>query len=180
MCDKLLQLPVAAIVERARVNHPWQEYQWRACGVVLNPPPDVHGKVRLHEGDRTEFFAECDPLELHAKEVEGYMVNLQSSHPGVWIISDPDYHDAEDHLPLAVQLITVSAYEAQEYLDADDLNVDVVPLPPALHDIVQDFVAAQPPPEPFRKRRNRKLDVEEHRFGQEPIAVLRQRMGKVK
>jgi len=176
MHRKLLHIPAAAIIERAYAGHPWQEYQWRACGVVLDPPSGLHGKVRRRDGDRTQFFAECDPIELHAREAEGYLVNLQSSHPSVWIISDPEDADKDESLPLKVHLITVSAYEAQEYLDADDLAVDVVPMPQDLQRIVAAFIAEQPAPEPFRKRRNKRVDMNEHRFGQEPLAELRRRM----
>jgi hypothetical protein len=54
----------------------------------------------------------------------------------------------------------------------------MVPMPEALKVLVEAFIAAQPAPAPFCKRKNRKTDAETYRFGKEPIAELRRRLGR--
>ena len=171
-----LQIPVAVILQRRAVEHPWQDTEWRASGFILDPPSGIHGKKRAQTDEIVEYFAECDAIDLFAQDAEGYEPNIESEAPSVWVISDADDDDADNPLPLRIHLVTVSAYEAQEYLDPGELQIDVLPMPEELLALTTAFCAAQPKPEPFRKRKRDRVDTEEYRFGKEPLAVLRQRM----
>jgi hypothetical protein len=171
-----LQIPVAVILQRRAVDHPWLNHEWRASGLILDPPSGIHGRQRAQTPEMTEYFAECDPIDLFAQDAEGYETNIESDAPSVWVISDADDEDGDNPLPLRIHLVTISAYEAQEYLDPGELQVDVLPMPEELLSLTAAFCAAQPKPEPFKKRKRDKLDAEEYRFGKEPLAVLRQRM----
>ncbi len=172
----LLTVPVAVTLEHRQVDHPWAEDEWRVTGLILDPPEGMHGKIRQQTANGIEYFAVCDPIELHGKEAEGYLANISSDRPSVWVVMDDE--PEEDGLPTGVHLVTVSAYEAQDYLDPGEMRVDVLPMPAELLEIVSAFVEAQPAPAPFRKRKRNRIDTEEHRFGKEPLAELRRRMGR--
>ncbi len=171
-----LIVPVAVILEHRRPDHPWADEEWRVTGLLLDPPQGVHGRIRRRTEHGIEYFAACDPLELHAKDAEGYLVNIASDRPSIWVILDEETGHGGDLA--GVHLVTVSAYEAQDYLDPGEVRVDVLPMPAELLRIVSAFIEAQPAPEPFRKRRRDRVDAEEHRFGKEPLAELRRRMGR--
>ena len=189
----LLRLPVRVVLARETPAHDWLPPEWHAVDVLPLPeeaietgmadgavPPSPRSGA--YEGETTAPDILATPpmvMELHAREAEGAAVNLQMDVPRVWVVIDQDT-PGESGLPVNVQLVTPSAFEAQEYLDAGDLTVDALPMPASVREAVAAFVAAQPAPEPFRKRRNRRANAEEYRFGKEPLAVLRQRMqGKV-
>ncbi len=172
-----ITVPVAVVVEHRRLDHPWANEEWRVTGLLLTPPEGMHGKVRRRTARKTEYFAACDPIELHGKEAEGYLANISSGRPSVWVVMDDDIPET-GQAPPAVHLVTVSAYEAQDYLDPGEVRVDVLPMPAELLEIVSAFVEAQPEPEPFRKRKRNRVDTEEHRFGKEPLEELRRRMGR--
>ncbi len=171
-----VSIPVAVVAERRGSTNPWLDEQWRITALALDPPDGIHGRLRERDRDREEYFLDCPPIELHPKEAEGYSVNLAMETPVVWIVTDMENDEPDDPMPLKVHLVTVSAFDAQEYLDPGELQVDVLPMPEDLLAAVTRFVAAQPAPEPFRKRTNKRLDDEQYRFGKEPLAVLRQRM----
>ncbi len=171
-----VSIPVAVVAERRRSTNPWLDEHWRIIALALDPPEGIHGRMRERDGDREEYFLACPPIELHPKEAEGYSVNLAMETPVVWIVTDMENDEPDDPMPLKVQLVTVSAFDAQEYLDPGELQVDVLPMPEDLLATVTRFVAAQPAPAPFRKRKNKRLYDEQYRFGKEPIASLRQRM----
>ncbi len=172
-----LTVPVAVVVEHRRVDHPWVDGEWRITGLLLDPPAGVHGKICRRTAEKTEYFAACDPIELHGKEAEGYLANIASGRPSVWVVMDDEIPGNGQPSP-GVHLVTVSAYEAQDYLDPGEVRVDVLPMPAELLEIVSAFIEAQPAPEPFRKRKRKQVDTEEHRFGKEPLAELRRRMGR--
>lgn len=181
--NRTLNIPVAVLLRRRRLDNPWQDEEWHAHAVIMETGRETDGFA----ADKKETInaspwvsadiirVPVDPLEIHAKEVEGCRVNLESVQPVLWVIIDPE-EEGGPASPVQVQRVTASAYEAQEYLDAGDLVVDVVPMPDDIRTCLAAFIAAQPTPEPFKKRKNRKADVETYRFGKEPLAVLRQRM----
>ena len=172
----IVRIPVAAILRRRPVDHPWLSEEWQAVGLLPQPPAEAHGRLHRRLDDGEEYLAACPPLELHPKDAESYAANLASANPAVWVLMDEE--ESAPPLPLAVHMATVSAFEAQDYLDSGELRVDMVPMPDALKVLVEAFVAAQPEPAPFCKRRNRKEDAEAYRFGKEPIAELRRRLGR--
>ncbi len=84
-----------------------------------------------------------------------------------------------DEEPIDVVLVTASGYEAQAYGYVMEEIVGSVPMPEALLEVVEAYVAYHHTAEPFIKRQRTKHHrEEEHKFGQEPIEVLRERMGR--
>ena len=80
--------------------------------------------------------------------------------------------------PIDVAVVTASPYDAEVYgYDGSEI-VGTVAMPEPLVELLAAFVAEHHVEEPFVKRqRQRHHREEEHKFGQEPIAELRQRKG---
>ena len=81
-------------------------------------------------------------------------------------------------LATAVPLIGGVVAEVYGY-DMGSEIVGTVAMPDALIELLEAFVAEHHVEEPFVKRQRQKHHrAEEHKFGQEPIEMLRQRRGR--
>lgn len=171
-----MSFPVGVVVAREKIDHPWQEYIWRPASVFLHPP-EISGWRELRRDEKTIYYhAATLPLELHHKEAAAYKVNLETGEPAVYIVLRDD-PGALSEWPVSVHLVTASPHEAQAYGESGVESVEQVPMPEPLVELMQEFVAAHHVEEPFVKRQRQKYDIEdEHKFGQEPIFVLRERM----
>ena len=172
--ESSLTIPLGVVVAREKVDYPWLDYRWRCTGVLLNAPP---GEWRLlrRGTDSVHYYVGTLPLSLHRKETMSYQVNLSNGEPGVYVVLREDQNLPPER-PLEVILLTASPFEAQAYGESGFQTVDRVSMPEPLVDLVEEFIAAHHVDEPFVKRQRRKHHVEEqHKFGQEPIHVLRER-----
>lgn len=166
-------VPICVILARKKITSPWSEYSWEPVSVVLDAPSGVNGKIREQGNGWTHYFMECEPLELHRKDAPAYVESLQQENEGsLWIVLGEE-DDFEQPLPYYVQLVTASAYEAQDYLDSGELIVEVVDMPGQLREYISDYVARCPEEEKFIKRKQKKKYHEEHTFGQQSLHEIR-------
>lgn len=168
-------ISLGVIVEKRRIDHPWAEDEWRAVAVIPGAP-ERRPWTLLREGERAvQYHAATLPLTVHRAETEAYLYNLQAPHPSVFVVMRRDGSGAGPG-PYKVAGVTVSPYEAQDYLDSGEEEVERVTMPGDVRAWLETFVATRHREEPFVKRKRDKVNVEEHKFGQEPITELRQRM----
>ena len=173
---RTLSLPLGVVVARDRIDHPWQTFTWRPVSVFLNAPPVDAWRELRRDATSVHYHAATVPLELHRKETPGYLVNLASRAPLVYVVLRPA--GAGSGPPLTVTL-TASPYDAEIYGQSGEEIVGGVAMPAALVELVAAFVAAHHVEEPFVKRERRRHHApEEHSFGKEPIAELRRRRGR--
>lgn len=171
-----ISIPVGVIVAREKIDHPWQEYVWRPVDVFLNPPEIEHWRELRRDEKSVQYHAATLPLELHRKEASAYKVNLETGAPSVYVVMRHD-PGAASEWPVSVHLVTASPHDAQAYGESGLETIELVPMPGPLIELVREFVAVHHVDEPFVKRQREKYKIEEeHRFGQEPIFVLRERM----
>lgn len=163
-------LPLGVIVERRRIDHPWQDYTWRPVAVLPGAAPQDPGapwKV-LREGDGwTRYLCGTLPLELFRKETESYRVNLSQEPPRVFVVLRQDDSGAAAHDVLPF-LVTASPFEAQDYLDSGEEIVEGVAMPPDVIAFVQAYVDAHHVDEPFYKRKRKRHDPDKVGFGNRP------------
>jgi hypothetical protein len=165
-------LDVGVIVERRKIDHPWQEWSWRPVAVVPGAPR-VDGWSQTVTGDGwTQFHAATVTVELHPTEAEGYAVSLEPP-PRVWVVLRAD-EDGGD-FPYKVHLVTVSAYRAQDYLGSGEEIVESVPMPPLMVAWLEAYVAEHFVAVPFKKRQRDTVRIEDQMFGKEPIFESRKR-----
>lgn len=171
-----ITVPLGVVVARERIDHPWQEYRWRAVSVFLDAPEKADWRELVREAGMTQYHAATVPLVLHRRETMSYHVNLANGEPSIYVVlreeSDPQFGR-----PVSVHAVTASPFEAQVHSDMAFDAVDRVGMPERLVSLVAAFVDEHHVEERFVKRqRQPHVKEEEHLFGQEPIFVLRERM----
>ena len=172
---KLESLDVGVVVERRRIDHPWQEWEWKPVGVFVGARAQSDWEV-VDEGDGwTRFHAATLPVELHRRETEAYVLNLETEQPSVYIVMRED-DDGETGHPYYISLVTANPYEAQDYLDSGEEIVERVQMPEPVLAWLTHFVDQHHVEEKFIKRQRDKVRPEEYKFGNEPLVELRKRM----
>lgn len=171
-----LSIPVGVVVARDKIDHPWQTHRWRAVSVFLDPP-SIRDWRELRRDDRSVLYhAATLNLELFRKETTAYQVNLANGEPAIYVVLRED-PDTDDDWPVEVHLVTASPFEAQSHGDVGLDSVESVAMPAQLVDIVHEFINEHHKDEAFVKRKRQPhMRSEDHKFGQESIVVLRQRM----
>ncbi len=172
--DKSEVLPVGIIVERRKIEHAWTDWSWKVIDVVVSPPPTDDWTVLRSGEDWTWFHATTSLIELHPKEAEAYVFNMNSKTPAIYVVLTDD-EDIEAEISLRVHLVTASPYEAQDYLDSGEDLVESMEMPPEVLTWIDAFIAEHYVEEPFIKRQRDKHKLENHDFGQEPVFEMRKR-----
>lgn len=173
----LEKFDLGVVVERRKIDHPWQEWEWRPIGVFVGMEAGEEWAV-VGEGEGwTHYHAATMPIELHRRETEAYVHNLETKQPSVYVVMRDDEDDETDH-PYVVYLVTVNPYEAQDYLDTGEEIVERVAMPEPVKAWMEHFIEMHHVEEEFIKRRRDKVKIEDHKFGQEPLVELRKRMAQ--
>ncbi len=170
------QCRIGIVLERRDSDNPWIDHEWVTVGLTLEVV-DGEDWVLLYETNGLKrYLSPAVDLELHRAETEAYLYNLQSPEPSVFAVLRQD-EESDAAVPFDVHVVTVSPYEAQDYMDSSEEQVDRLNLPPDLKLWLERFVEMYHVEQEFKKRKRDKVDIEEHKFGQEPLADLRKRMG---
>lgn len=154
--------PVAVIMERVRYHDRWATERWDAKGVVCDADPPGGGERVLVSDERvTQMLFPGFQLKLHPDEAEGYLYNITSPQPKVFVM----WRVGEDGMARP-QSLTVSYHEGARWMDAEE-TVAGVALPPDLMPWIEAFAAAHYKPEPKKKRYASSKDkgVASHREG---------------
>ena len=147
-------MPLGVVVERRDSQSPWQDYEWCPVAVIPGAGPVKDWRMLRAGPGWVQFHAATLELELFRKETEGYKLNLSSDPPAVYVVLRRG--DEADEPELAPFCVTVSAIEAQDYLDAGDDIVEGVPIPEPVLAFVQDFIDQHHVEEPFVKRKQKR------------------------
>lgn len=149
-------MPLGVVVERREIDHRWQKHSWRPLAVIPGAPA-IDAWRELARGDRfVHWHAATLTLELHRTETEGYRANLSGKVPAIFVVLrkvQPSEKTAGNDM--APFLVTASPYEAEGYLEGDDL-VEVTPMSEGLIAWVHDFVQRHHVDEPFVKRKRKR------------------------
>jgi len=150
------RMAAGVVLERRRIDNPWQDYAWRAVAVIPGAPPVDEWRLLRDEGERSYFHAATLDLELYARETDGYRVNLGQPAPQVFVVLRPgEDDDANEVEPF---LVTACPYEGQDYEDSGEEIVDGVPMPDDMAAWVRAFIAKHHVEVPFRKRKRKPYD----------------------
>ncbi len=161
---------VGIVLERRDSDHPWETHVWHAVAVLAGADQTVpwteidqgEGWVRYHGGSL--------PIELFRNETEGYKYNLSMEHPSVFVVlREAELEEEHDVFPF---MVTVSPYEAQDYMDADVDQVYAVAMPDVVAAWVAEFVETHHVDEPFKKRKRKAFDPRKEGFDKPPPRVM--------
>lgn len=149
-------MPVGVVVQRRPGVTRWAKYAWKATALLPGAGSADWKEIR-RDGDIVEFHAATLTMELHRTETEAYIETLNAADPKAFVV----LRAATDHeRPFDLFLVTVSAYEAQDYGDSSEDVVEPVPMTPGLIAWVRDFIEAHHVETPFKKRRRDRKDID--------------------
>jgi hypothetical protein len=172
--DKTKSLSVGVVLAREDIDHPWQDHRWRPLEVLIGVTDCEAGTV-LKQGDGfVHYFCGTYPIELHRKDTPAYVANLSKTPPAVYVVAC-EADDDNAALPFDIRLVTVSPFEAQDFLDTGEDIVEAIPMAAPLQAWVEEFVDVHHVDEKFIKRRRDRVDIAQEKFGQEPLALVRRR-----
>ena len=163
-------LPLGIVLERRAVDNPWIDHRWRAVAVIAGAQPlsPLDEWTRLAAGeDWAHFHAGTLSLELFPKETEGYKVNLSQDPARLYVVLRNEEEGLCDHEVLPF-LVTACPYEAQDYLDSGEEQVDAVPMPEAVIAFVETYVGRHHVEERFYKRKRKRADSADEAFARPP------------
>ena len=146
-------MPISVVIERRASNSPWQDYVWRAVGVLPKAAAERGQLLASGEG-WAQFQGGTLELELFRGETEGYLTNLSQTPPVVFVV----LRRSEDAGELEYEpfLATACPYEAMGYTPGGDDLIEGVPMSPEVTAWVQEFVALYHVDAPFKKRKNKR------------------------
>lgn len=154
--DQYCALPLGIVLRRTPGLTRWAKYCWRVSGILPGAGPAT-GQVLRTEGESIEIHSATVTLEMHGAETEGYVHELQSKSPSVYIIMREGETPAD--APETV-LATVSPYEAQDYCDSGEELVEKIVMPPSVRQAVEAFIEDFHEEEVFKKRKRDKKDID--------------------
>ncbi|HUS96300.1 MAG TPA: DUF3305 domain-containing protein [Hyphomicrobiaceae bacterium] len=172
--ERSTSLAVGVVLVRENTDHAWQDHTWRPLEVIIGVSDHQPGDVLMDDGSKAHYFAGTTEIELHRKETGAYTVSLENEPPCVYVVICEDDND-DAVLPYKVRLVTISPFEAQDFLDTGEEIVEAIPMSAPLVAWVETFVANHHVEEKFIKRQRDRLNIRAEKFGQEPIAETRPR-----
>ena len=144
------RIDVGVVLERRETANKWIDHAWHFVAVLPGARPAADW-VELASGEGwVRYHVATLPIEIFSGETEGYKYNLSLDPPVVFAVLDPE---AEGDNEVEASLITVCPYEAQDYLDASENEVQSIAMPPAVASWLADFVEKHHVDEPFKKRK---------------------------
>jgi hypothetical protein len=139
------RIPVDVIMERVALHNRWVSERWLPVAVVPAAGASPANERLPGEVERWR----CGPfeVELHPSEAEGYYLNLTAPAPKAFVLWRL-FESGEP--PARPVIVTVSYNEAGRFMDGGE-QVEGVPLPELLAEVMQPFIALHYKPEPRRK-----------------------------
>jgi hypothetical protein len=149
-------LEVGIVVERRKLNNPWQQWSWRAVALAPAIENAQAWKVLNQSEGWTRFYAGALRIELHRTATASYRDNLSVDEPQVYVILRADSASAD--FPYRAFLATVAPDEAQSHLESGDDIVDAVPMPAEIVAWVASFIERHHVETPVYKRQRKPHD----------------------
>ena len=153
----LASIVVGVIVERRKAKSPWLDFLWRPVSVLVGTPSAVPWTQIADEGDATTFYAGEAAIELHRTETANYRQNLSSGMPALWVVLRRRLANSTSP---AFDILTVTAdpSEGEALTDAGNDLVATVPMPAAIIETIDGFVAEHHVERIFSKRQRNRGD----------------------
>ena len=139
---------VAVVMERLLLpDNRWLAEQWSARSVEPDTAPaDAAGRTIASDETCTRILYSGLPIRLVRDEAEGYLLNVTSPAPKVFVLWRMHDNVARP------ERVTVSYHEGARWMDSDE-KVDGVPLPDELARWIHDFATLHYQPEPKKPKR---------------------------
>jgi hypothetical protein len=143
------RIPVGVVVERRKAMSPWLDAVWRPSAVLSGVPEAAPWTVLAEAQDAATFYVGSAEIELFRTETDHYRSNLESGAPSVWIALRP----TGTQPPYALFAVTADPAEGESFTQTGDDLVDAVPMPAAVREILETFVAEHHIEQPIYRRK---------------------------
>ncbi len=150
----LARITVGVVVERSKAESAWIDFIWRPVAVLPGAPDTEAWTVMKEDTDATTFYAGHADLLLHPSETSNYRDNLSTGEPKLWVVLRPT--GAEP--PFDVIRVTADGSEGEAFTSAGDDIVDQVPMPEAIRQTIDAFIAEHHIEHVFHKRERKRAD----------------------
>jgi Protein of unknown function (DUF3305) len=144
----LASIPVGVVIERRKATSQWVDVVWRSVAVLGGVPDATPWTVIAAGEEVATFYVGAAEIELYRTEAEHYGSNLASDEPSVWVALRPTGGDP----PYALFAVTVDPAEGESFTQAGGDLVDAVPMPAAVRESVEAFVAQHHVLQPHHRR----------------------------
>ena len=144
----LLSFPVGVVVERHRATSPWLDFVWRPVSILTGVPAAAPWTLLAQDADTATFYAGSASIDLYRTETANYLLNLNSTAPLLWVV----LRQQEQEPPYQVLAVTADPAEGEAFTEAGNDLVETVPMPTAVVEMVEAFVAEHHVERPFYKR----------------------------
>jgi hypothetical protein len=152
----LERIVVGVVVERRKAANPWVDFVWQPIGVLTGEPDAAPWTVLGTSEDRTRYYAGSVEIGLYRTEAGYYRENITSRAPSLWVALRPTGVEP----PYEIVAVTADPAEGESFTQVGDDVVEAVPMPPAVREIIEAFVAAHFVERPFEKRKRDRADPE--------------------
>jgi Protein of unknown function (DUF3305) len=152
----LLRIPVGVVVERCKAASPWADFIWRGVGVLPDEPEMAPWTVLREEAEATLYYAGSATVDLYRSETARYCENFATGTPSIWVVLSP----SEEAWPYTLAAVTADPAEGEAFTEAGANLVEAVPMPEAVRDAIEKFVAEHHVEREFVKRKQRRADPE--------------------
>jgi hypothetical protein len=150
----LARVVVGIVVERRRAKSPWVDFVWRPVA-ALPGVPDAPPWTALEGDDETmRFYVGSAEVGLHRADAPHYRDNLASGNPGLWVVLRP----SGGQPPFRLAAVTANPSEGEAFTETGDDLVEPVPMPEAVLEMVEAFVAGHHVEHAFSKRERTRAD----------------------
>lgn len=157
MVEKSISMQVGVVIRKTPGVTQWAKWAWKTVAIIPGAGPADWREMR-RDGESVEYHAGTLSLELHRTDTEAYMVALANTPPSVYVVMRNS--EAPDR-PFDLLLVTVSAYEAQDYADTGEDIVEQVPMPAGIIPWVREWIEFHHVEEKFVKRKRNKYGVDQ-------------------
>ena len=147
----LARIVVGVVVERRKARSPWLDFLWRPVSVLVGTPSAVAWTRIGEQGDATTFYAGEAAIELHRTETANYRQNLSSGLPALWVVLRPIVASTTSPA-FDILMVTADPSEGEALTAAGNNLVATVPMPAAIIETIDSFVAEHHVERPFTKR----------------------------
>src|ERR1700716_3416790 len=147
----LAKIVVGVVVERRKAKSPWLDFLWRPVSVLVGTPSAAPWTRIAEEGDATTFYAGEAAIELHRTETANYRQNLFSGVPALWVVLRPIAAYSTSPV-FDILTVTADPSEGEALTDAGNNLVATVPMPAAIIETIDSFIAEHHVERPLNKR----------------------------
>jgi len=147
----LVKIVLGVVVERRKARSPWLDFLWRPVSVLVGTPAAAPWTQISEESDVITFYAGEAAIELHRTETANYRQNLSSGTSVLWVVLRPRLVNSPNPA-FDVLMVTADPSEGEALTDAGNDLVATVPMPAAITETIDRFIAEHHVERPFNKR----------------------------